>query len=78
MTRAQIEKTYGVKIVDDSFYSYRKGRYQKAYKIYSADGCKWENGLHTIKAVETECKQWATELKGIKADVEARRTPALW
>ena len=65
MTKAQIEKTYGVKIRDDSFYNPRTGKSVKQYRIYSADGCQWENGLRSMADVERECKEWASELKEI-------------
>lgn len=67
MTKAQIEKKYGVRIADDSFYNPMRNKYTKAYKIYSADGCPWENGLRTLKAVETECKYYEKQLLSIKA-----------
>ena len=66
MTKAQIESTYGVKVRDDSYYNVRLGKVTKQYKIYSADGCKWENGLKTMKAVELECRRWEKELLSIK------------
>ena len=67
MTKAQLEKKYGIKIADDSFYNPIKCKYTKAYSIYSADGCPWENGLRTLKAVETECKYYEKQLLAIKA-----------
>lgn len=66
MTKAQIENKYGVRIADDSFYHPLKGRFVKQYRMYSADGCPWENGLRTLKDVENECKQWAEALLRIK------------
>ena len=71
MSRQQIEKKYGVKIVDDSFYNPFKGRYTKAYRMYSADGCPWEKGLRTLKAVQEECEAWSKQLLAIKARVSA-------
>ena len=67
MTRAQIEKKYGVHITDDSFWNPRTGRYVKAYAMYSADGCRWECGMRTIAQVEAECKEWEKALLDIKA-----------
>lgn len=64
MTKALLEAKYGIRIADDSYY--RNGKLVKQYKIYSADGCPWENGLATIKAVEQECKQWEKQLLKIK------------
>lgn len=66
MTRKQLEKKYGVKIADDSFYNYRTGKFCKQYRLYSADGCPWEKGLLTLKAVERECKEWEKALLDIK------------
>ena len=68
MSRKQLEEKYGIRIADDSFYSPLKNRIVKAYKIYSADGCPWENGLPNLKAVESECKEWEKHLLAIKAD----------
>lgn len=70
MSRAQLEKRYGIKIADDSYYNPFTFKYVRAYKIYSADGCPWENGLRTLKAVEAECKKYADTLIGIKACVD--------
>ena len=70
MTREQIEKKYGVAIRDDSFWNPMNGRYVKQYKIYSADGCRWETGFKNIKEVEAECKRWSNALLEIKANVE--------
>ena len=39
----------------------------KMYKFFSADGCPWANGFHTLKDVEEECKKWEKELLSIKA-----------
>lgn len=72
MTKAQIEKKWGVTIIDDSYFD-GFDRYVKAYRMYSADGCSWENGLRTIKAVEEECRKWSDALLGIKATVEAKK-----
>lgn len=69
MTRTQLEKTYGIRIADDSFVNPINGRYVKAYKMYSADGCPWENGLRSLKAVEAECKEYSKQLLAIKAKI---------
>lgn len=71
MTRKQIEKRWGVSIVDDSYYDWNC-EHVKYYKIYSADGCPWENGLRTLKAVERECREWNDTLLSIKREVERR------
>ena len=59
-------------IRDDSFYNPRTGKFVRAYRFCSADGCPWENGLRTLKAVEQECKEWAKHLLAIKEGVERR------
>lgn len=74
MTKAQIEKKYGVRIADDSFYNPIKNKHTKAYRIYSADGCPWENGLRNLKEVEKECKQWERQLLSIKVVKEMTAT----
>ena len=73
MTRAQLEGKYGIKIADDSYIHPVNGRTVRAYKMFSADGCKWENGLRTLRAVEAECRQWEKQLLEIKTKVEAKK-----
>lgn len=72
MSRAQIEKRWGVRIADDGPF-WKGQRLLKCYKIYSADGCQWENGLTSIKAVENECREWSDALLSIKRTVESYR-----
>lgn len=62
-----LEEKYGIKIVDDSFYNPLTKRYHKLYKMYSADGCPWENGL-TYNRLQAECKQYAETLLKIKKE----------
>ena len=69
MSRAQLEKKYGIRIVDDSYYNFL-GKRVKAYKYYSADGCPFSNNMRTLKAVESDCKYWETALLNIKEKVE--------
>jgi hypothetical protein len=69
MTIRQLELKYGIKVEDDSYYHPLLGRYVKQYKMYSADGCRWETGLPTVKAIENECKQWENVLINIKERV---------
>lgn len=59
MSKKQLEKKYGIKIVKDI----------DEYRIYTADGCLWENGLRTLKAVEKECHKWSGEIFEIKEKV---------
>ena len=70
MTRAQIEKRWGVTIRDDSFWNPISAKEIKCYRVYSADGCPWENGLRTLKAVERECRIWSDRLLYIKKCTE--------
>ena len=75
MTRKQLEQKYGVTIVENGYYDCTQcnWKYIKLYDIYSADGCCWERGKRTIKAVEYECKYWAHSLLQIKKLVERDR-----
>ncbi len=70
MSKKSLEKRYGVTIADDSYWNPLSGKYVKQYKMYSADGCLWENGLTTIKAVEEECRRYGDHLLHIKKNVE--------
>ena len=71
MTKAQLEKRYGIYIEDDSYFHPLGNRFVKQYRMYSADGCQWENGLSNLKAVEAECKKYEMELLSIKKTTEA-------
>lgn len=65
MSKKALERKYNIRIADDSYVSPISGRFVKAYKIYSADGCCWEKGLRGLKAVKAECEEWATALATI-------------
>ncbi len=52
----RMEQKYGIAIRDDSFYDPLTMRELKRYKIYTADGCLWENGL-TFRGLQAECRQ---------------------
>ena len=65
LSKTGMEKKWGIKVVTD----FTKGR-SHYYKIYSADGCLWENGLRGMIAVEAECKKWNDALLEIKAKAE--------
>lgn len=52
----KMEEKYGIRIVDDSFVHPLTGRFYKRYKIYTADGCPWENGL-SFRGLQAECRQ---------------------
>ena len=66
----RLEAKYGIKIRHD-FVGIRKGKVINYYKIFTADGCSWENGL-TYKGILMECKRWAKELLIIKASNDKR------
>lgn len=65
MSRAQLEKKYGISIVENGYFD-RRGRYIRLYDMYSADGCCWDRGKRTIKEVAEECKVWEHSLLEIK------------
>ena len=69
MNKRQLEKKYGIRIVDDSYFNFL-GKHVKAYKYYSADGCPFSNNLRTLKAVEADCKYWETALLSIRDKVQ--------
>ena len=71
-TIERLSKKYGIKVRDDSFSDPLTRRYQKRYRMYSADGCSWEKGL-TLKGLQEECKTWEKQLLEIKANTEAAR-----
>jgi len=73
MSREQIEKKWGVTIVDDSYYSPASNKIVKSYGIYSADRCRWDAGFRTLKAVEAECREWSDALLNIKRKVAESR-----
>lgn len=53
----KMQKKYGITIVDDSFYNPLTDKFCKRYKIYTADHCKWENGL-TFRGLQKECREY--------------------
>ena len=61
----RLEDKYGIKVVDDSFYNPLTKKWHKLYKMYSADGCLWENGM-TYNELQAECKKNAKALLEIK------------
>jgi len=61
----RLEDKYGIKVVDDSFYNPLTKKWYKLYKMYSADGCPWENGM-TYNELQAECKKNAKALLEIK------------
>ena len=67
----RIEKEYGIKVRDDSFYSPRTGRMVKCFKIFTADGCQWENGL-SRQGVKDEVEEWGKAFKEIASKAKAR------
>lgn len=63
-----LKKKYHIHIVDDSFWHPMYGKYIKRYKIYTADGCPWENGL-SYKSLLAECKKYGDTFLAIAANV---------
>ena len=53
----RIEKKYGIRVCEDRIYNPLTGREKVCYKIYTADGCHWENGL-TKEGVKAEVAKW--------------------
>lgn len=69
----RLENKYGVRIRHDGIkWTNTRREPTTLYKIYTADGCSWENGL-TYKGVLMECKRWAKELLDIKSNYENAR-----
>lgn len=60
----KMEKKYGITIRDDSFYNPTTGKTVKCYRIYTADGCPWENGL-TFRGLQAECREYGDVFKDI-------------
>ena len=60
----QMEKKYGIFIRDDSFYDPLKQKFCKRYRIYTADGCQWENGL-SFRGLQAECKRYGDTFKKV-------------
>lgn len=65
----RLEKKYGIKVVEDEIYNPLTGHTLMRYKIYSADGCPWENGL-TREGVKKECEIWGERLLKIKEGIK--------
>ena len=61
----RLEKKYGIKVVREDIYNPLTGRANIRYKMYSADGCLWENGL-TKEGVKKECETYSDALIKIK------------
>lgn len=59
-----LEQKYGIKVAHDDFVL-RNGKLIEIFKIFSADGCPWENGL-TKSGVKEECERWRNQLISIK------------
>ena len=62
-----MEQKYGIKIRDDSFWHPLKQKFLKRYKIFTADGCQWENGL-SYRGLQKECRQWGATFKAIASN----------
>lgn len=69
----RLEEKYGITVVPDIIYNPFNGKVVNRYKMYSADGCPWENGL-TIRGIQDECKKWGETLLNIKELVTEKRS----
>ena len=67
----RLEKKYGIKIVDDSYWSPFSQKLLKRYKVYTADGCEWENNM-TWKRLLTMIREDKPYLLEIKAIMEKK------
>lgn len=67
----RLEKKYGIKVVRDEIYNPFTGKTKMRYKMFSADGCPWQNGL-TKEGVKNECEKWSNALLEIKNRTERR------
>ena len=63
----RLEKKYGIKIEDDSYWHPLQQRWVKRYKVYTADGCEWENNMtwKRLLAMIREDKQYLLEIKAV-------------
>lgn len=61
----KLERKYGIKIEDDSYWHPLQQRFVKRYKVYSADGCSWDNNL-TWRGLLAMLKEDAKALMDIK------------
>ena len=61
----KMEEKYRIHVEDDSFYDPLTGRLYKRYRIYTADGCQWENGL-SFRGLQAECKKYGDTFKKIR------------
>ena len=62
-----VESKYGVTVRSEGFHMNRSGKRVETFKLYSADGCLWQNGL-SRKGVKAECEEWAKQLLSIKSN----------
>ena len=65
-----LEQKYGIMVAHDDFVL-RNGKLIETFKLFSADGCPWENGL-TRNGVRKECEEWGNQLIEIKKTVEGK------
>lgn len=76
MSILEMEQKYGIAIVDDSYWHPLQHRFVKQYRIYTADGCQWENGLSyksLLKEVK-ENKEFFLKIKAQKENYVSRET----
>lgn len=69
----QLEDKYGIYIHLNPFHDPITLEPKARYKIYTADGCPWENGLTyglTYKGLFAECRKYAKVFAEIRGKVE--------
>lgn len=69
----RFEKKYEINIVDDSYWNPLQQRFVKRYRVYTADGCEWENNM-TWRRLLAMLREDAEYLLEIKKVVEKRLT----
>ena len=67
----RLEKKYGIKIEEYRRWIPSKREYVKCYKMYSADGHLWDDGLD-LAGIKHECGEWGQMLVKIKRRAEVR------
>lgn len=69
MSKLQMEKRWGIKIVNREYWNILRQRFMNDYFVYSADGCTWDKGFKNLKQVEDMCRTDSELLLSIKDKV---------
>lgn len=65
---SQIEKKYHIVVCPDNFWNPLSNRMEKRYKMFTLDGCPWENGL-SYKGLLKECEMYKNLFLKIKENL---------